>query len=111
GTIESSMPACNCREDVLESLSVCSSLASGVQLQRFAAHDSAGWPRAANEVGDSGEKNGDSWAKTRAVFGQSSRILAVRSRNSPAVTPKSALGNPPKKSASMFAADLAPQRP
>src|SRR5690242_9364382 len=102
------MPPCSCREEVLESFSACSILTCGVQLQRFPAQDRAGCPNVASEVGDSAEKKGDSCAKTRDVLGQSSRSLAVRSRNNPAVTPKSALGNPPKKSTYAFAEDLAP---
>src|SRR4051812_16348750 len=55
----SRMPACNNNPEDSESAHVCSMRTCGVHTQRLPAHEKAGSPRVAYEVGERGEKNGE----------------------------------------------------
>ena len=56
----------------------------------------------ANEVGESGEKKALSCPATMEVFFQSMRMLAIRKRASPKLTPLGVFGDPPAKSSCRF---------
>src|SRR5208337_4025476 len=102
------MPAWKSKLESSLSDSLCSTRSCGIQPQRFPAEERAGMASVANDVGELGEKKIGSWPTTTEVLAQSMRMVAVRKRTSPELTPFGTDAKPPPRSSCKSAFVLAP---